>query len=296
MNSICFDIGGTFVKYGVFNEQADLIETGKFETEKQDAAIFFQSLVKKINDLESRHKASNIGLSFPGFINYKTGEAILAGALTYLHGVNIKEELQKYLGDNKKDIVIDNDANCAALAEKHSGNAQESGDFFLLTIGTGIGGAIMVNDQLVRGYNYRAGEFGMMITDYTTKQYTTAHDLASMRALVNRYKEIYQISQSTISGEVLFDDQRQETKELIKSWGKYLSLLIFNTTVTLNPQKVLIGGGVSQNKSLLPLINSCLEEIPSWKDFKVPLEICFYQNNAGLYGAYYLLKNKEEEK
>ncbi len=290
MSWLCFDIGGTFVKYGLYTDQGKLEEKGKFATEINSANLFIDSLVNQAEKMDAAGSIKGIGLSFPGFINPVTGEAVLAGALTALHGKNVIEML-KFKLQKKYLFVIENDANCAALAEKFNGNAIKCKDFVLITIGTGIGGAIVIDGVVVHGRSFRTGELGMMITDFHRSSYKTLHDLASTSALVTNYKLVKKIPASQIiSGEQVFSEMAdQQIYHLIKEWACFVAIGIFNTVVSLNPEKVLIGGGVSQNPELLPVIKECLAENPHWQDFEVPIETCQHFNDSGLIGALYLL-------
>ena len=292
MSYLCFDIGGTFVKYGLFSQEGKSILKNKFPTIHESTESFIQSLVEKFDELNIENNIQGIGLSFPGFINVETGEAIMAGALDHLHGQNVIELLQKQIG--AVNIVIENDANCAALAEQFGGHAQETDSLILMTLGTGIGGAIVENRQILHGHAFQSGEFGMMTVDYSQRGYQTLHELASTSALVRRYQEHYQLSLESITGEAIFADKRPETQEILEKWANYVALAIFNVVCTLNPQKLLLGGGVSQNDQLLPLIETALQRHPHWKDFSVPIEACYYYNDAGLIGALTLLLQQKE--
>lgn len=291
MTYVCFDIGGTFIKYGAFDRYGTVIEKGKVKTEQATKSAFFSSLARIIAQFEKNFSIEGIGISFPGFVDPVSGEAILAGALTSLHGTNVKRELLAVL-DYSYPIYIENDANCAALAEKFNGAAQNNQNFVLITLGTGVGGAIYVNNEILHGQSFRAGELGMMITDFGNSGYKTLHDLASTRALVARYQEIHSIE--NVTGEMIFADNHEKTLDMIQDWADQVAIGIFNVVVSLNPEKVLIGGGISQNSRLMPYIECGLGKIPYWQDFKVPVTTCFHHNDAGLIGALYLITRTEE--
>lgn len=290
MKYLCFDVGGTFVKYALFDQQAHFLKKAKYPTPKTNAQQFFAKMASIANhylDVEA------IGLSIPGFINTETGYAFRAGALEQLDGLYLSQELQTQL-KKKIPIVIENDANCAALAEKLNGNAQDSHDFAVLTLGTGVGGGIVVNDQILHGYHYRAGEFGMMLTDISRRGFATLHDLASTSALVKRYAQNQHCEFKRVSGELIMQQlDRPEVQQIIADWAKYVAVAIFNLVVTNNPQKVLIGGGISQDKRILPFIKQALAAIPFWQDFQVDVDLCRHHNDAGLLGALYLAQNRD---
>lgn len=98
----------------------------------------------------------------PGVIDTERGYMITGGALTDLDSFAFKDELEKYIG---LPVELENDVNCVALAEKWKGNAKNCNNFICMTIGTGVGGAIFINNKLIRGNNFSAGEFGFMLLD-----------------------------------------------------------------------------------------------------------------------------------
>ncbi|KAF1299496.1 transcriptional regulator [Enterococcus sp. JM4C] len=293
---LCFDVGGTFVKYGRFDRNGQELEKGKFKTLLSSKEAFIDSLVDQINIADTQNQLQGIGLSFPGFVNTETGEAILAGALTELHGENIYDLLNERLAKTYP-MVIENDANCAALAENFGGNATQVSDFALITLGTGIGGAIVVDNQILHGHSYRTGELGMMVTDYHHSEHKTLHELASTSALVTKYRELKGIdSAQEVLGETIVSELSDErVKQMVQEWAQFVAITVFNTVVMLNPEKVLIGGGISQSQEIIALINEELQKNRHWPDFEVPVEACHFFNDSGLIGAYYLIKQKVEE-
>ena len=161
------DIGGTSIKYGTYNEYGEeLIKGSKYiKTPKYDLG----KLVKIIDSIVNEFKElDGIGLSIPGCINPESGYIQDGGSIRALDKVNIKELLKREL---KIDVEVENDANCALLAEKWIGNAKESSNFICITLGTGVGGALYINDKLVSGNNNFAGEFGYMIVDNIYDRY-----------------------------------------------------------------------------------------------------------------------------
>lgn len=286
---LCFDIGGTKTKYACIKENTILFQAQQ-NTYRGSKEGFFKFLSEIIDAVSKEYSFDKISLSFPGFIDVTTGIAIFAGALSELHGTNIKIELTKFLIKDYQ-IYIENDANCAAMAEKLNGHATKNEDFVVVTVGTGIGGGIFVNGEILRGKQFRAGEFGMMLlafSEYPNKVYS---EFASTQSLIRLYRELKHIPLTKeISGQDIFAEDDQDVQQVITSWVAYLACGIVNVVSVLNPEKVLIGGGISANPALLPLLKEQLQHIHFWKDLAVPVETCFHYNNAGLLGAYYLAK------
>lgn len=285
---LCFDVGGTNVKYGVLQSNGTITMQSSFPTNKHDADLFISDMVQCINDLSATYTFEMVAVSFPGFIDPYTGFAHHAGAIEVLDGQNIKALIEQNID---LPVVIENDANCAALAEKLNGNAVRCADFICMTVGTGIGGGIFINNQLVRGHSFRAGEFGMMIVNGLEHGYQNMHQIASTSALIQRYKEVMRIDQLTIvEGEEVFQATKDNTElqKEIDQWYHHLSAGIFNLISTLNPEKLLIGGAISIRDDLFEAIHQHLNQIDLWQAIKVPIEPCKHHNNAGLLGALYV--------
>ncbi|WHY69741.1 ROK family protein [Neobacillus sp. SuZ13] len=284
---ICFDVGGTKVKYGLLLENGTVLSNGSYNTRPINLELFLKDMIDTINMYTSNTIVSGIAISLPGFINPHTGYSEAAGSVKALSKQNLKELLK---AKTSLPIEIENDGNCAALAESISGNAKNCTDFICITLGTGVGGGIFTNGKLLRGHSFRGGEFGFMKNRAKRGQFELWHSNASTSALIHSYKKLKGLSENeNIDGETVFLDSNNNhsVRKLIDDWIKNISYGIYNLTVTLNPQKVLIGGGVANQQELLSMINHQLDRITWWKVFKVPVELCKYQNDAGMIGALY---------
>lgn len=289
---ITFDVGGTKVKHGLFLENGSILSKNSYITQCTNLEFFLDDMVDTIKMYTKNNRVSGVAISLPGFINPRTGYSERAGAVTALNNQNLKRLLEARI---PLQVEIENDGNCTAIAEKKSGNAKKCTDFICLTIGTGIGGGIFINGKLLHGHSFRGGEFGFMIT-HTGSYDSIMHDNASTTALINSYKKLKGISEyENISGETVFLelDNNEAVKRLIDDWIKNISYGIFNLAATLNPQKILIGGGVTAQPDLLININHQLDQIYWWKEIKIPVERCRHQNEAGMIGAMYNLILKQ---
>ncbi|WP_378574869.1 ROK family protein [Neobacillus cucumis] len=287
---IVFDVGGTKVKHGIMQEDYSILTKDAYPTQCHHLELFLSDMLKVIEMYTSLHEISGVAISLPGYINPHTGYSERAGSITSLDKQNLKSLLEEKVTIN---VEIENDGNCAALAEKLNGNAVDCTDFICMTIGTGIGGGIFINNQILHGGTFRGGEFGFMITQGGQE---IMHWNASTSALIHSYKKLKGINkEENISGEKVFQEAENnpEVQVLIDSWLKSLSYGIFNLAVTLNPQKLLIGGGVSAREDLISQLNDHLEKLEFWKQFKIPIEICKHKNDAGMVGALYNFRRKE---
>lgn len=293
---VCFDIGGTLIKHAVYSIDGQLQASGDYQTPLSSKDYFYQRLIEQIKLYEETYTIAGIGLSMPGFIDPKRGHALTAGALYELYDEDILAGIQAGL-DKTYPMAIENDANCAALAEQMSGHAVGLENFLLITIGTGIGGAIVLNGQLYRGNTFRAGEFGQMHIDVSKNPYTTTHELAATSALVKAYKEHKQLDESVyVDARDILSEMAMNAavKEVFDQWLAYLAAVIFNASTFFNPEKILLGGGISANPDLLPAIEAQLNKDPNWEDMRCQLLACKYYNEAGLRGALGLIKQTVE--
>lgn len=292
MAILTIDVGQKYIRYGFFSKDGVLTEKGQYLISRDSSKHFYQSVA----DLITNHngKTDAVSLSFPGFINGKKGVAIRAGSLKFLDGHNIKDDLHQYI-DKNIEIFVENNTNCAAIAEKLNGNAQDVHDFVVMTLGNGIGGGIFINNQLLRGSRFTAGEFGMMITDYTGHNYETEHELGSAAALISDYSEMRGIPDGMAEDyQIMSELDDPKVKETVDKWANYVAILIFNLACTINPQRILIGGKISQNNELIPIIENQLNKIPNWHDFEVEVKPCHFFNDASLYGAYWAYIGSKE--
>ncbi|OJF94679.1 ROK family protein [Alkalibacterium sp. 20] len=288
MTVLSIDVGGTSIKHAIINEGAIVAKgvTPTPTTKKE----FLEAINSITNKYDETYDFKDITLSFPGYINPNNGYAEKAGALNFLDGSNIIDQFAETIG---QDYVyhIENDANCAAIAEKNSGRAVDNQSFLLVTVGTGFGGAFYINNQLVRGFQYKAGEFGQMRIMSRTDIDRKVNSLASVKWLIMNYKELKNLpKEARVSGEEILDNSKDDpdTGALVKSWIADICVSIFNVVTVINPEKILIGGGISSHPSFLPLVRETMDILLNdWHEFRVPIETCKYHNDAGLLGAYY---------
>ena len=288
MTVLSIDVGGTSIKHAIINEGTILIKG--FTPTPITKEKFFEAIKQIAGTYAETYPFKDITLSFPGYIDPNTGYAEKAGALGYLTRSNVLDQLVEKVGQEYV-YHIENDANCAAIAEKYSGRAVDNQSFLLVTVGTGFGGAFYINDQLVRGFQYKAGEFGQMRIMSRTDMRTKVNKLASVRTLIAHYKELKFLPiDALVSGEDILDKSKDdpETEALVQQFIDDICVAIFNVVTVINPEKILIGGGISSHPSFLPRIRETMETLLNdWHEFKVPIENCKYHNDAGLLGAYY---------
>lgn len=283
MTLAVFDIGGTAVKYALW-EKEHITHQGNFKTPsswekmKEQIKQVFDQLDQKAT--ESLNGAT---FSFPGAVYSEEGIIRGISAVPYIHNFPIKSELKKTLGVR---IEIENDANCAALAEVWQGAASDVNHALFFVIGSGIGGAVIINRQLFKGRNLFGGEFGYMLLNDTE----TLSTLASPVHASKRYSKKMGKEQS-IDGKALFFRAENGEKEAQIEVDKMLNSMargIQNLLVAFNPERVIIGGAISANNNFIERLNQKVnEKLTSVyaTDVKVPIVSCQFRNDANLIGA-----------
>ena len=287
MNILAIDIGGTMIKYGLVSSDGEILSTDKIETEAEKG---LENILNKIDNIFKRYKKNNpvgIAVSGTGQINGMIGKVIGGNPIIpNWIGTNLVKILEeKY----NLPIVLENDVNCVALGEKWIGAGKDLSNFICLTIGTGIGGGIILNNQLFRGENFVAGEFGhILIKKGEFEQF------ASTTALIRLVKER---TGKTLNGKEIFDLEKKEIveyQEVISEWIENLTDGLSSIIYCFNPANIILGGGViGQGEPLINRIkNSLFKKIGS--QFKEKLNIIQAKlgNNAGMIGASYLLLEK----
>ena len=287
MNILAIDIGGTMIKYGLVSSDGKILSTNKIKTE---ASKGLNNILNKIDNIFKKYKENNpigVAVSGTGQINGIIGKVIGGNPIIpNWIGTNLVKILEeKY----NLPAVLENDVNCVALGEKWIGAGKNLKNFICLTIGTGIGGGIILNNQLFRGENFVAGEFGhILIKKGEFEQF------ASTTALIRLVKER---TGKTLNGKEIFDLEKKEIveyQEVISEWIENLTDGLSSIVYCFNPANIILGGGViGQGEALINRIkNSLFKKIGL--QFKEKLNIIQAKlgNNAGMIGASYLLLEK----
>src|SRR5699024_5208353 len=138
---------------------------------------FKECIINIVHSCEENYSLNGLGISLHGYINSESGFAKRGGARTFLDYTSIIDLCKVELSIH---LFVENDANCAALAESGFGHAVGVSDFLLLTVGTGIGGALYLDNKLYTGGQFKAGELGKMRINYSTHPNSTLHEFAAM--------------------------------------------------------------------------------------------------------------------
>jgi glucokinase len=260
---IGIDLGGSSIKFALGTEQGEILKRGKRPSYAQeDYPIILDEISKAINDLvvyakSIGKKVSAIGIGTPGSVDVTSG--FLKGStpnFRYWKKVPIKKELEQKVG---LPVFVDNDANLMALGEARFGAGIGHKNIICLTIGTGIGGGIILNGELFRGSNFAGAELG-----HTTIKYNGVdcrcggkgclEKYASASAMIDQfYKKSrgqgYPVYKDELNVKYIFKQMESGNslaKEVIENSTYYLGRGLANFMNIFNPTIIIIGGGVAE--------------------------------------------------
>lgn len=281
----CLDIGGTSIKVAVSDREGNLKEKGFVKVEETFEALM-GNIVEWINSMKEKYEIEGVAISSPGAVDTKTGIVGGASAVPCIHGPNWKEEILKRTSLRAS---IENDANCAALAEVFSGTAKGVSDMMFLVCGTGIGGAIVNNGKIHHGKHLHGGEFGYMLMEEEDGQFYNLSEVASTMSFVRRVRKHY--NDESWDGVKVFEEAANGNEvciEAIERFYKNLAKGIFNIQYVYDPEMILLGGAISEREDFIDRINEKIDEIMSKVEIaKVRPQVltCTHKKDANLIGA-----------
>lgn len=276
---LVIDIGGTTVKYGVWlNDQ--LGRKNRFDT-----PATWPELLAKLTALKASFDLpfTGVAISLPGGVDTMAGKISGTSAVDYLNDFPIKATLRTALG---LPVTIQNDANCAALAESWRGNAKDVQDALYLIVGTGVGGAVTLNGQLLTGQDHFTGEFGYMVM---TPANETFSELGSPVRMAERYQRLKEMP-TRFTAEDVFDLANNGdtiAQQCVGDLLNWLSLGAYNLYVGFNPQRLLIGGGISARPGFVADLQQRIQRFMHQHQAALTADVqpCLFLNDANLIGA-----------
>lgn len=294
---LAIDIGGSKYMVGIVDTQGKIIESRRFEWEKLTTKTVIESIICSVRELLEEHKdilLESIGVTIPGLADPKKGIWI-ESSFSGIKNINIRDILESEFGLS---VYIDNDAQACALAEKVFGACKENKDFIYLTISNGIGGAVFANNSLYYGGFGNAGEIGHCVVVENGFQCNCGNKgclemHAAGPAIVKNYIELgggSKPSDKIIDAKYISGLANEGDEIAIKTFdmvGKYVGKVIGTVCNMLNPQKVIIGGGVSLS---FPLFEKSLKEtvknfIYNSANKDLEIQASQFGYNGGMLGA-----------
>ena len=298
------DIGGTTIKMGFFETTGQLLDKWEIKTNTENGGVNILSDVAKSIDNKlaqegiSKNDVQGIGVGVPGPVKQ---DAIVNRCVNLGWGiVNVAEELGALTG---LQVKVGNDANVAALGEMWQGGAKGCKDVVMVTLGTGVGGGIIVDGKIVAGFNGAGGEIGHITVNPDEieacncgnygclEQYTSATGIVRMakRKLAKSNDETTLRSFEPLTAKDIFDEAKigdEVAKELVDELGKILGSTLAMITCVVNPEAVVVGGGVSKAGAILiDTIQEHYKETAFYASKETRFELATLGNDAGIYGC-----------
>ena len=294
-NRIGVDIGGTEIKFGVLDESDNLIYRSIIPTNTESEDALINSVIDKCKEIIKDYCITGVGVGTPGII--KNG--LVSAANLPFTDTDLSGKLEEAL---KLPVKISNDANCAALAESKCGSGKNYKSLIMISLGTGIGGGIIINNQIYEGSG-KAGEIGHFVIDYNGKncpcgmkgcweQYASTSvllknaELAAENAPESYLADLYRENSGKINGKLFFKALKNDcfaAKKVFSDYIGYLSSGILSLINIFDPDIIVLAGGITNagDDLLIPL----REKIST----DVPIEISDLKGDAGTVGAALLI-------
>ena len=281
----CFDIGGTAIKYGVLTEKAEILFSSTMPTEAEKGPeIWMMNIVQAVKDMQSKETIEGICISSSGMIDPQKGTVVFAlPQIPDYTGFDIKTFMEKRC---KLPCEVENDVNCMVLAESLSGAGKGCKSVLGLAIGTGVGGGFTLDGKLLHGSSFSACEVG-----YIRIGDSDLEHLASTTALCRKVETLKGDPCGSWNGKNVFEKAEQgdqDCKKAIDQMADNLAQGLGVLSYILNPEVIVLGGGVMAQSSLIEKVRSLYPKyvkpiIAEHTDIKAAA----YGNEAGMIGALY---------
>lgn len=313
MYNIGIDLGGTNIKVGLVDENYNIVQKATAKTNlPRPADEICGTIVELIWQCLNAARVTigevnSIGIGTPGVANRNSGVVLYSCNLDF-HNTDLRALLKQRLD---KPIYVENDANAAAFGEVLAGAGKGYSDVVVVTLGTGVGGGIIIGGKIYTGFNFCGAELGHTVIEFNGRQCGCGRKgcfeaYSSATALINMTKEAMEAHKDSkmweiaggdiekVDGKTAFDGMRADdeaAKGVVNMYIEYLGCGLTNIVNTFQPEVLLIGGGICKEgenltKPLGEIISRdsyCVDEKKSTK-----LDICKLGNDAGIIGAAFL--------
>lgn len=293
MYSLAIDIGGTFIKYAIIDEENKIIKKWKKESIKFDTKDQFYNYL--CQDIKTS-SINFIGVSAPGIIDKQSNVlSRAADNICIMYKTNINEEIEKRLS---KPTWTINDAKAAGLCEFKMGNSQKTSSSAYLLIGTGVGGCIYYGGTSLQGYNCLAGELSFLPFSIKEGKIISLSHYASMPALVDLYNQRNDTNQLTYGHEVcsLYLQGHIQAVQAVEEWCQNIVFVLNTLVICYDPEIICIGGGISEEDWFIKKVKGLFIQSQSTRIqhlIKTRIDRCAFHNDANLLGAVLYAKSKK---
>lgn len=299
------DVGGTTVKMGLFTEDGTVLDKWEIVTRKDDGGAYILSDIAQ--SLEEKWSSKNIakedvigiGIGIPGPI-MEDGTVLKCANLGW--GVfNVADEVRKLTGI--QNVKVGNDANVAALGEAWQGGGKGYDNIIMITLGTGVGGGVILGGKILTGSKGAAGEIGHITVNYDEEDTCGCgkrgclEQFASATGIVKEAKRLLITSDKPsklrdlqyLSAKAIFDCAKEGDElanDLVEQLGKYLGLAASHIAAVVDPEAFVIGGGVSKaGEMLTTLIKKYYEQNVMFALQNKEFRLAELGNDAGIFGC-----------
>lgn len=307
MSKVCFgvDIGGTTVKLGMFDEEGTLKYKCEIPTRKEeDGKMIIPDICDKITEILtineiSKSDITGVGLGIPGAV---ADDGTVLKCVNLGWGIfNVGEKFKEIFGE--VNVKCGNDANVAALGEMFKGSAEGEKNMVMITLGTGVGGGVIIGGKIITGVNGAAGEIGHMPMNDDEEgtcgcgkkgcleQYASATGVVKVtKKILNSTDKASKIREiENFTAKDVFDMAKSgdEIANLaVDELGKYLGKAAAHISCVVNPGVFVIGGGVSKaGQFLIDRIEKYYKEYAFFASRDTKFILASLGNDAGIYGA-----------
>lgn len=278
---LAIDIGGTSIKYGMVQSDGTLLSNDHILTPTTWEA-FVEQIDLIVNNRRATESIQGIAFSAPGAVDSTTGVIHGISALPYIHD---RPFLQAFKERYDLPVTVLNDANAAALAEGWTGAAISLTSYATVVIGTGVGGAFVDREKVMIGSHFHGGEFGYWILDPSL-----LHPEGTWSKTGSTATLVYRCSKQLgrpLTGEDVFALQTEPIiRTELERFYRWNAIGLYNLQLGLDPERILIGGGISRRPEVRDGIKRHLDVLTdSFGTFRIEVETCAHFNEANLIGA-----------
>lgn len=284
---IGIDIGGTKINACLIDDKGNIVERHMLDTEASKGRDVVLDNIKKSIDSLSKEDAVAIGIGTPGFIDSKNGIITFAGNINGWTGFNLKEAVEDY---TNLPVFVENDANIALIAEKWLGACKDSENVVMITLGTGLGGAVITkNGGLLTGAHFQGAELGHILLhpggNYCTcGQYGCAEAYCAGPAISEDY---FRLTGKRLNGKEIFDlvDVDEKAKEVLENYQSNLGYFLTTLRNIFDPDVIVIGGGIINSKNIW--WDGMIDNFKKYcnKPYNIDIRPAKFLNDAGAIGA-----------
>lgn len=326
MKYIGVDIGGTNLVVGLVSEKGEIIEHMHQPTQRErEGEIVFDDIIRMCEQIIAKYALDKqekitIGMGIPGSIFVKEGVVAYSNNIQleqFPARAYVQERIRLQHKGCRCQVFIRNDADCAALGEVLFGGAKDYQDVIMVTLGTGVGGGIIINGKIFSGFYPGGAEIGHQIIERNGRMCTCGNKgcleaYASATALIKASWERAQLHPESLlftmtqgefknmNAKIPFDAATLGDKEAIAVVEEYISYLAIGLTNMINiftPQMILIGGGVSkQGEHLIKLLTKQIKTMVYGRRLVTKIAVATLGSDAGLIGAALLPQCDADEK